>query len=53
MHVYMNRWELFEVCVVVIPTVRNALPDDIRVSPSIASFRMKLKSYLYTKEHPP
>ena len=35
------------------PTVWNALPDEIRASPSLANFRMQLKTYLYTKAHPP
>ena len=35
------------------PTVWNALPDDIRASPSLASFRKQLKSYLYTKAYLP
>ena len=29
------------------PTVWNSLPEDIRASPTIASFRKKLKIYLY------
>ena len=32
-----------------VPTVWNSLPEDIRASPTIASFRKKLKTYLYTK----
>ena len=35
------------------PTVWNSLPEDIRVSPTIASFRKKLKTYLYAKAYPP
>ena len=35
------------------PTVWNALPDEIRVSPSLASFRKRLKTHLYTKAYPP
>ena len=35
------------------PTVSNALPDEIRASPSLASFRKQLKTYLYTKAYPP
>ena len=35
------------------PTVWNALPDEIRASPSLASFRKQLKAYLYTKAYPP
>ena len=35
------------------PTVWNALPDEIRASPSLASFRKQLKTYLYTKAYPP
>ena len=35
------------------PTVWNSLPEDIRASPTIASFRKKLKTYLYTKAYPP
>ena len=35
------------------PTVWNALPDVIRASPSLASFRNQLKTYLYTKAYPP
>ena len=31
------------------PTVWNSLPEDIRASPTIASFRKKLKTYLYAK----
>ena len=35
------------------PTVWNALPDEIRASPSLASFRKQLKTHLYTKAYPP
>ena len=35
------------------PTVWNSLPEDIRASPTIASFRKKLNTYLYTKAYPP
>ena len=35
------------------PTVWNSLPEDIRASPTIASFRTKLKTYLYVKAYPP
>ncbi len=35
------------------PTVWNALPDEIRASTSIASFRKKLKSYQFNKAYPP
>ena len=35
------------------PTVWNSLPEDIRASPTIASFRTKLKTYLYAKSYPP
>ena len=34
------------------PTVWNALPDEICTSPSLASFRKQLKTYLYTKAYP-
>ena len=34
------------------PTVWNALPDEIRASLSLASFRKHLKTYLYTKAYP-
>ena len=34
------------------PTVWNSLPEDIRASPTIASFRTKLKTYLYAKAYP-
>ena len=33
-------------------TVWNALPKEIRASPSLASFRNRLKTYLYTKAYP-
>ena len=35
------------------PTVWDLLPEDIRASPNIASFRKKLKRYLYAKTYPP
>ena len=35
------------------PTVWNSLPEDISASPTIASFRKKLKTYLYAKAYPP
>ena len=35
------------------PTVWNSLPEDIRASPTIASFRKKLKTYLDAKAYPP
>ena len=35
------------------PTGWNALPEEIRASPSLASFRKCLKTYLYTKAYPP
>ena len=35
------------------PTVWNSLPEDIRASPTIATFIKKLKTYLYTKAYPP
>ena len=35
------------------PTVLNSLPEDIRASPTIASFKKKLKTYLYAKAYPP
>ena len=35
------------------PTVWNSLPEDIHSSPTIASFRKKLKPYLYAKAYPP
>ena len=34
------------------PTVWNLLPEDIRASPTITSFRKKLKTYLYAKDYP-
>ena len=34
------------------PTLWNSLPEDIRASPTIASFRKKLKTYLYAKAYP-
>ena len=35
------------------PTVWNALPGEICASPSLASFRKQLKTYLYTKAYLP
>ena len=35
------------------PTVWNSLPEDIHASPTIGSFRKKLKTYLYGKAYPP
>ena len=35
------------------PTVWNSLTEDICASPTIASFRKKLKTYLYAKAYPP
>ena len=35
------------------PTVWNSLPEDIRASPTITSFRKKLKTYLHSKAYPP
>ena len=35
------------------PTVWNSLSEDIRASPTIASFRKKPKTYLYAKAYPP
>ena len=35
------------------PTVFNALPNEICASPSLASIRKQLKTYLYTKAYPP
>ena len=35
------------------PTIWNALPEKIRASPSLASFRKRLKIHLYTKAYPP
>ena len=35
------------------PTVWKALPGEISASPSLASFRKQLKTYLYTKAWPP
>ena len=34
-------------------TVWNSLPDEIRATPSLASFRKQLKPHLYTKTYPP
>ena len=36
-----------------VPTVWNALPDEICASPSLASFRKQLKTYLHTKTYSP
>ena len=33
-------------------TIWNSLPEDIRASPTIASFRTKLKTYLYATAYP-
>ena len=41
------------IVLLLIVTVWNALPEEIRVSPSLASFRKCLKTYLYTKAYPP
>ena len=35
------------------PTVWNSLPEEIRASPTIASFRKKPKTQLYAKAYPP
>ena len=35
------------------PTVWNLLREDIRASSTIATFRKKLKTYLYAKAYPP
>ena len=35
------------------PAVWNALPEEIPASPSLASFRKRLKTHLYTKAYPP
>ena len=35
------------------PTVWNSLPEDIRASPTVTSFRKKLKTDLYAKAYPP
>ena len=35
------------------PTVWNSLPEDIHASPTFASFRKKLKTYLYAKASTP
>ena len=35
------------------PTMWNTLPDEIGVSPSLASFIKQLKTYLYSKAYPP
>ena len=34
-------------------TVCNSLPQNVRASPTIASFKKKLKTYLYAKAYPP
>ena len=31
----------------------NALPDDVRAAPSVATFRRRVKTYLYNKAYPP
>ena len=35
-----------------VPTVWNALPDEILMSPSLASVRKQLKTHLYIKAYP-
>ena len=35
------------------PNIWNELPDDVRSATSIASFRKKLKAYLYCQAYPP
>ena len=35
------------------PTVRNSLPENICASPTIASFRKKLKTYFHGQAYPP
>ena len=35
------------------PTVWNALPQENLASPSLASYRKRLKTYLYSKAYPP
>ena len=35
------------------PTVLNALPDEIRASPYLASYKKQLKTYVYNKSYPP
>ena len=35
------------------PTLWNALPDDIQAALSVATFRRRLKTYLYNKAYPP
>ena len=35
------------------PSISNVLPDKICASPSVASFRKRLKTYMYTKSNPP
>ena len=51
--VLFNIVNSVETDVVDAPTVWNSLPEDIRASPTIASFRKKLKTYLYAKAYPP
>ena len=41
---------LFSVSPLMLPLFWNSLPEDIRASPTITSFRKKLKTYLYTKD---
>ena len=35
------------------PRIWNELPHDVRSAASVASFRKKLKTYLYAKAYPP
>ena len=35
------------------PKIWNEIPDDVRSATSIASFRKKLKTYLFAKAYPP
>ena len=35
------------------PKIWNELPDDVRSATSIASFRKKLKAYLFCQAYPP
>ena len=35
------------------PMIWNDLPDEVRSANSLASFRSKLKSYLFGKTYPP
>ena len=35
------------------PRIWNELPHDVRSATSVASFRKKLKTYLYAKAYPP